>query len=82
MAGWVKISQPSPDSNERRWMNAFAILEGNHLAFHETDISCSDGPFLGVDLSVDSWRVYNQTGEIRGLDVTNPDCLIEIKIKE
>lgn len=82
MSGWVKIwrSNETPGS---KWCNAFAIMEGNKLAFYETDVALAqnDAPMMTVDLSQERWRIYNQTGTVKGIESANADCLVEIKLK-
>ena len=82
MSGWVKIWKA--DTSGEKWFNSFACLEGNTLAFYETDVALaqSDAPILTVDLSQERWRIYNQTGQVKGIEAGNAECLIEIKLQE
>uniref|UniRef100_A0A7E4VMV7 Phorbol-ester/DAG-type domain-containing protein n=1 Tax=Panagrellus redivivus TaxID=6233 RepID=A0A7E4VMV7_PANRE len=83
MAGWVKIWRSNETPNNK-WMNAYAQLEGNTLSFYETDVALAqcDAPIMTVDLSTEHWRIYNQTGTVRGIAADNVECLIEIKLQK
>uniref|UniRef100_A0AC34G295 Phorbol-ester/DAG-type domain-containing protein n=1 Tax=Panagrolaimus sp. ES5 TaxID=591445 RepID=A0AC34G295_9BILA len=82
MSGWVKILQ-AEETVHKKWLNAFAIFEGNSLSFYESDLSFNnaEGPFFTIDLSQQRWKIFNQTGNIRGIDTGNAESLIEIKLK-
>lgn len=83
ISGWVKIWQ-SDENSQKKWLNAFAILEGNILSFYESDFSFSnsDGPFFTIDLSQQRWKIFNQTGTIKGIEAENAESLIEIKLQK